>query len=212
VTKNQGVLRAKAGLTPAHIVRAAFAVLNHDGLAKLSTRAIAGELGVSMNTVMWHIGTKDRLLDLMADTIVAQIDLATTHGSPPEQASELVQRLRQAMLSHRDGARVVAGTFPAMPSTLAFGDRLLTVLFEICPTYKSAAWTAWSLVYFTLGLVQEEQRASTAVRIQLEGAVNEQRFPALNTVLNDFTSLDYGARFSFGVEQILRSAPTTQAP
>ena len=158
MTKKQEVQRAKAGLTLDHVVSAAFVVLNRDGLAKLSTRAIAAELGVSMNTVMWHIGTKDRLLDVMADTIVGQVDLAKLHGSDCEQASELIERLRQAMLSHRDGASVVAGTSPVMSSTLAFGDHLLTVLFEVCPTYKSAAWTAWNLLYFTLGLVQEEQR------------------------------------------------------
>jgi hypothetical protein len=50
------------------------------------------------------------------------------------------------------------------------------------------------------------------MRPQLENAVDEHRFPALNAVLDDFTSLDYGARFNFGVEQILRSAATMQAP
>jgi TetR/AcrR family tetracycline transcriptional repressor len=212
VTKKQKVQRAKAGLTLDHVVSAAFVVLNRDGLAKLSTRAIAAELGVSMNTVMWHIGTKDRLLDVMADTIVGQVDLAKLHGSEREQASELIERLRRAMLSHRDGASVVAGTSPVMSSTLAFGDHLLSVLFEVCPTYRSAAWTAWNLLYFTLGLVQQEQRASTAMRPQLDNAVDDHRFPALNAVLDDFTSLNYGARFNFGVEQILRSAATMQAP
>ena len=76
-----------------------------------------------------------------------------------------------------------------MSSTLAFGDHLLRVLFEVCPTYRSAAWTAWNLLYFTLGLVQEEQRASTAMRPQLDDAVDEHRFPALNAVLDDFRSL-----------------------
>jgi TetR/AcrR family tetracycline transcriptional repressor len=116
------------------------------------------------------------------------------------------------MLSHRDGALVVAGTFPAMPATLAFADRMVTVLFEVCPTPKSAAWTSWSLVYFALGLVQEEQQATSAVRTELANAVDEHRFPTLNVVLDDFTSLDYAARFGFGVDQILRSAATTKAP
>jgi AcrR family transcriptional regulator len=73
--------RAKAGLTLSHVVTAAFAVLDDGGLAKLSTRAIAAQLGVSMNTVMWHIGTKDRLLGLMAEAIVGRVDLAGLRGS-----------------------------------------------------------------------------------------------------------------------------------
>jgi TetR/AcrR family tetracycline transcriptional repressor len=63
-----------------------------------------------------------------------------------------------------------------------------------------------------LGLVQEEQQATTAVRTELANAVDTHHFPALNAVLDDFTSLDYTARFRFGVEQILRSAATTKAP
>ena len=202
----QGASRTKVGITIDRVVATAFDVLQAGGLAKLSTRAIAAELDVSMNTVVWHIRTKDRLLELMAEAILGEVDLGDLPGGWREQATELLQRLRRAMLGHRDGAALVAGTFPPEPHTLAFADRLVTVLFSGCPTRRTAAWTAWSLFYFTLGLVQEEQATPTAFHDRLRESVDEQRLPGLHSVLADFISIDYDERFGFGIEQILRSA------
>ena len=197
-------------MTLDRVVGAAFDVLQREGIAKLSARAVAAELGVRMNTVMWHIRTKDRLLGLMAEFIMGEVDLENLHGDWREQVTELLGRLRRALLAHRDGALLVTGTFPVEPNTLAFSERLVTVLFEGCPTRKSAAWTSWSLFYFTLGLVQEEQATPAAFHDRLRESVDEQHFPGLHSVLEDYVSIDYGERFAFGVEQILQSAPTTR--
>ncbi|WP_245717974.1 TetR family transcriptional regulator [Nocardia miyunensis] len=111
MTKRQGISRAKAGLTVDRVVATAFDVLDAGGAGRLSTRAIATELGVSMNTVLWHIRTKDRLLELMSDAIVGEVDLDDLAGENLQQAAELLHRLRRAMLNHRDGALIMSGTF-----------------------------------------------------------------------------------------------------
>jgi len=212
MTKTQGRTQAKIGLTLDRVLAAAFDVLEVGGIAKLSTRTIAAELDVSMNTVMWHIRTKDRLLDLMAEHILGEIELDDLHGDWHARATRLLGRLRGAMLAHRDGASIVAGTFPVEPQTLAFADRLVTVLFDGCPSRKSAAWTSWNLLYFTLGLVQEEQAAPAAHHGRLREATDERALPGLHSVLDDFVSIDYEQRFRFGIEQILRSAAVMEAP
>ncbi|WP_082947151.1 TetR/AcrR family transcriptional regulator C-terminal domain-containing protein [Mycolicibacter sinensis] len=196
---------ARPGLSIEDVVRAAFDVLDERGIAKLSTRAIAAKLDVSMNTVMWHIGAKRRLLELMADAVVAEVELGPLRGAWQWRAATLLARLRQAMLGHRDGALVVAGTFPALPSTLAFGDRLVGVLLTSGARNQSAAGTAWNLFYFTLGLVQEEQRATDGLPHNLSDVVDEAEYPSLHLVLGDFMSPDYDARFKFGIGQILGS-------
>ncbi|MFD7661179.1 TetR/AcrR family transcriptional regulator C-terminal domain-containing protein [Streptomyces sp. NPDC059788] len=212
MTKKQTAARTKVGITLGQVVGAAFDVLDRGGVAKLSTRAIAAELGVSMNTVMWHIRTKDRLMDTMAEAVFGEVDLADLPENWHDQAAELLGRLRLAMLRHRDGALLVAGTFPAEPQTLAFTDRLLTALQRGCPTRKTAAWTAWNLFYFTLGLVQEEQATPADHRDRLRAHVAGHHLPGLDSTLDDFMSVDFEARFRFGIEQILHSASTEAAP
>ncbi|MER6205596.1 TetR/AcrR family transcriptional regulator C-terminal domain-containing protein [Streptomyces sp. NPDC001642] len=210
MTKTPGAARTKVGITLDRVVGTAFAVLQRDGIAELSARAIAAELDVRMNTVMWHIRTKDRLLGLMAEAILGEVDLEDLPGDWRAQATELLRRLRQAMLGHRDGALLVAGTFPVEPNTSALSERLVTLLFGGCPTRKSAAWTSWSLFYFTLGLVQEEQATPAAFHDRLRETLDEQHFPGLHSVLEVYASIDYGERFDLGIEQILQSAPTTK--
>ncbi|MBC2876526.1 MULTISPECIES: TetR/AcrR family transcriptional regulator C-terminal domain-containing protein [Streptomyces] len=214
MTKKQGTAdRSKVGITLDHVVGAAFDVLDRGGIGKLSTRAIAAELGVSMNTVMWHIRSKDRLLDAMAEAVLGEVGLEDLPEEWDEQAAELLGRLRRAMLGHRDGAALVAGTFPAEPRTLAVADRLLTALLRGCPDRRSAAWTAWNLFYFTLGLVQEEQAVpATGARDRLRAGVDVREFPGLGAALEDFLSVDFEARFRFGVGQILRAAALPAAP
>ncbi|MEV0264913.1 TetR/AcrR family transcriptional regulator C-terminal domain-containing protein [Streptomyces sp. NPDC050617] len=213
MTKKQaGADRAKVGITLDDVIGAAFDVLAKSGLAKLSTRAIAGELGVSMNTVMWHIRTKDRLLDAMADAVLAGIDLEDLPEPWDDQVIELLERLRQAMLGHRDGASLVAGTFPMASGTITFTDRMVGALRQGCPTPRTAAWTAWNVFYFTLGLVQEEQAALIQDRDRLREFVDKDRYPGLAPALDDFMSVDFAARFRFGVEQIIRSAAIMAAP
>ncbi|MER5784523.1 TetR/AcrR family transcriptional regulator C-terminal domain-containing protein [Streptomyces mobaraensis] len=208
MTKKQGTAdRSKVGITLDQVVGAAFDVLDRGGIGKLSTRAIAAELGVSMNTVMWHIRSKDRLLDAMAEAVVGDVGLEGLPEEWEERAAELVGRLRRAMLAHRDGAALAAGTFPAEPGTLAFADSLLTALLRGCPDRRTAAWTAWNLFYFTLGLVQEEQAVpATGARDRLRAGVDARRFPGLGAALDDFLSVDFEERFRFGVGQILRAA------
>lgn len=205
MTKRQPI---KAGITLDQVIEAAFAVLDRGGLEKLSTRAIAADLGVSMNTVMWHIRTKARLMDLLAEAIFAEMNLDDLPSGWDARTVELHQRLRGAMLGHRDGARVVAGTFVSGPRTLGFTEHVVTALLEGCPTRRTAIWTTWSLFYFTLGLVQEEQAAAGT---DLPERVPEE-FPVLNSMVDEFHSAEFDSRFRFGLEQILRSAEVLEAP
>lgn len=196
----------KQGVTLDRVITAAFDVLNRNGADKLSTRAVAAELGVSMNTVIWHIGTKDRLLELMADAIVGEVDLRDLPESWSKRTAELLRRLRRALLRHHDGALIVAGTFPAEPHTLGFADCVVAALLEQSPTRRYAAWTMWSLFYFTLGLVQEEQSAPSTWHEHFgEDAGGIDKFPNLRSVRWEFQPTDFGERFDFGIDQILCS-------
>ncbi|MFF0585041.1 TetR/AcrR family transcriptional regulator C-terminal domain-containing protein [Streptomyces sp. NPDC003781] len=212
MNKKQVGGRARVGITFGQVVDTAFEVLDRGGIDKLSTRAIAGELGVSMNTVMWHIRTKDRLLDAMAEAVLGEVDLDGLPEPWEEQAAELLARLRRVMLGHRDGGRLVAGTFPAEPRTLAYTDRLIGALLRGCPTARTAAWTAWNLFYFTIGLVQEEQAEPADARDRLRAHADPRRFPGLGAALVDFTSVDYDERFRYGIGQMLHSCATVAAP
>lgn len=58
------------------IVIAALSLVDAEGLAAVSTRRLAAELGVSGPSLYNHFRTKDQILEAVADSVSAQVDLA----------------------------------------------------------------------------------------------------------------------------------------
>jgi TetR/AcrR family tetracycline transcriptional repressor len=202
VTKNQVGEDATGQLTRTTVIDAALRVLDERGLDGLSTRAVADRLGVRMNTVLWHVKTKARMLELMADAVLAGIRYDDLPEAPLPRARELAARYRRTLLAHRDGAALVTGTYPAEPHTLRFADHLVDALLRAGADEQRAAWTAWTVIYFVLGLTQEEQAAPEEGDERLARAVDLEAHPALRRVLPHLRQ-DFEERFTFGLEAIL---------
>ncbi|QFZ24296.1 TetR family transcriptional regulator [Saccharothrix syringae] len=185
------------------MVRAALDVLDEGGLEAVSTRAVAARLGVRMNTVLWHVKSKARLRELLADAILADVDLRDLPDGWRDRAAELVRRLRGALLAHRDGAAAVTGTYAAEPATLRYAEALVDALLAGGVDDRRAAWAAWSLTYLVLGLVQEEQAAGGAG--ELGPAVVPDVHPALHQALPHLGPGAFAERLDFAVELVLGS-------
>ncbi|GAA2374612.1 TetR/AcrR family transcriptional regulator C-terminal domain-containing protein [Streptomyces sp. XM4011] len=203
MTKKQAGEDAAGRLTRDAVIGAALQVLEDRGLEGLSTRAVADRLGVRMNTVLWHVKTKARLLELMADAVLGTIGYDDLPADPRRRARELAGRYRQALLAHRDGAALVTGTYAAEPHTLRFADRLVDALRQAGADERQAAWTAWTVSYFVLGLTQEEQAAPDRHDDRLAQALDPAEHPALHPVLTHLRQGSFEDRFAFGLDALL---------
>ena len=63
---------ADGGLTRAAVVRAAIAIADADGLDTVSMRHVAAALGVRPMSLYTHVASKDDLLELMVNEVVAE--------------------------------------------------------------------------------------------------------------------------------------------
>ncbi|MCM1974236.1 MULTISPECIES: TetR/AcrR family transcriptional regulator [Streptomyces] len=63
-------------LSTDRIVETARVLVDTEGLAALSTRRLAAELGVSGPSLYNHFRTKDEILEAVADSVSAQVDLS----------------------------------------------------------------------------------------------------------------------------------------
>ena len=191
-------------LDPATVIRAGLDLLDEKGLDAVSTRAVADRLGVRINTVQWHVKTKARMLELMADAVLGEIPLTDLPDVPAERARELARRFRGALLSHRDGAALVVGTYAAEPMTLAFAEALVEALLACGLGDREAAWTSWAVVYFALGLTQEEQAVDhRPLGDILARAISETTHPALHRVAGHLAPASFEERYEFGVAALL---------
>ncbi|MEC4019350.1 TetR/AcrR family transcriptional regulator C-terminal domain-containing protein [Streptomyces sp. H27-D2] len=205
MTKKQAAKSPRTRLDPEAVVRAALELLDDKGADAVSIRGIADRLGVRMNTVLWHAKTKQRLLELMADAIAADVRLDGLPEPWEERVRELAHRYRRALLGYRDGAAIVTGIYAAEPATLRFADTMIEALLDGGLPEREAAWACWSVVYFLLGLVQEEQASPVADGNRFTKTLASGGYPALARVAAHLEETSFDGRFDYGLSLILRS-------
>ena len=173
-------------LTRGRIVEAGLRILDSWGLGDLSMRRIADELGVKAGALYYHMPNKQSLLAGIADVILSPVavpDSAVTE----EWLRSWSHSLRGALLTHRDGAELVASTTALGMGSVDATAAAREVLAErACPEPEA---TAAAFLHFILGHVMAEQTRTQLVALGILDAFDE-----------DASRAD----FSHGVELLVR--------
>lgn len=147
-------------LNKQRIIEEAVALLDERGLDGVTMRNLAARLDVQAPTLYWHVRNKAALVDELADAIL--IDELSELKPPSEDETwqgwlvDVALRLRQAMLDHPDGARVVAAAH--MSRALAdLAELAMAMLVDRGVTLRNARLTVLCVERFTIGHVLEEQ-------------------------------------------------------
>lgn len=189
------------------VVEAGLALLDEVGLDGLTMRKVAERLGVQLNTVYWHVAGKPQLLAALADRVIAGCADEPLPGPWRERVEVLARRIRRAMLSHRDGGRVVAGRYVIGSHTMAFGEKMVGALLDAGYPPREAAWATWTIGYYIFGLVQEEQAAPEADLAAMAAAADPARHPSMAATVEYHRPIDFDQRFEFGLAIILNGLP-----
>jgi TetR/AcrR family tetracycline transcriptional repressor len=180
------------------VIAAALTTLDTEGLEGLSLRGVARALGAHLNSVSWHVKSKQSLIEMMADAIIGTVRVDDLPAEPVERVRVVVGRYRAAMLGHRDGGRLVAGTSAGTDKTFRVGEVIVGALLAAGHPAPEAARLCWALVYFTLGLTQEQQTGSEP------GTPDFTGYPALTEVGAQLFAHDsFDARFDYGLAKLL---------
>ncbi|OBG52805.1 TetR family transcriptional regulator [Mycolicibacterium fortuitum] len=175
------------------VVDAATAILDNYGIADLTMRRLARELNVSPGALYWHFANKQELLGAVADRILQPARTQSATTSWPGQIHEICVALRDALLSHTDGAELVSSSFAAGQSQLA-----MEIVAQLADAARRAGvvspddeLAARTVLYYVLGFTADEQS-----RLQWDAAgalVDEQ------SVLTRDTS----RQFAFGLQLLV---------
>src|SRR5690349_3598043 len=126
-TRPSTARRDRPQLSRERIVATAIAVADAEGLAALSMRRIATELGAGAMSLYRHVQDKEELLDLMADEVYAEIALPSS-GSWDDNLRLIARQTRAVMRSHAWFAAVAVTRPPIGPNALAHLDSSLRAL------------------------------------------------------------------------------------
>lgn len=140
------------------IASAALELLDEVGLDGLTVRRLAARLDVKSPALYWHFRSKQELLDMVAQLLQSRQDLGPPHEGEPwrEWLARRARERRRLLLSHRDGARLVAGTRPGSAVVTAL-DSELQALVDRGFTPVRAVHAIVSLGHYVTGFVLEEQ-------------------------------------------------------
>jgi len=147
------------------IARAAVQILDAYGLADVSMRRVAASLDVAPGALYWHIDSKQDLIAAMADEIVSPV-LAETHEDP----KAFCAALREALLSHTDGADVVSAA-AAQPDSPVFPTLMSGIRSSFPDSGRAIDAAAAGLLYLTLGAANLHQ-AGTQLKELTAGSGN----------------------------------------
>jgi TetR/AcrR family tetracycline transcriptional repressor len=208
------------------IVDTGLRLLDDHGLAGVSLRRIARELGVQAPTLYWHVGNKRQLLDLMAERLITRV--RPDGGGPRDGEAWWAWLCRhthetfELMTAHRDSHLVIAGNRPT-PASLPQIESALEVLTTVGFTPSEAQQLLFTLGAYVGGSVLEwhaeadRQRSGVDDTDLLRALLDPDSYPVLRSAFTDNNFQPPDATFSYGLELILtgvrvRHAARVDAP
>ncbi|HEU0163879.1 MAG TPA: TetR/AcrR family transcriptional regulator C-terminal domain-containing protein [Thermomicrobiales bacterium] len=190
---------------------AAIEVMNEHGLDKVSLRAIATRLDIRQPGLYHHFASKADLLDAVADEI---LDRWHTDRLPEgdERWDEFVARnarsLRRAMLSVRDGARLIASVGSRSPR-LDNAIAQLALLENAGFSGPEAVLALIAVSRYAIGSAVEQQTARDRGDIVINTDRTDAAASHLIEIARQVVALGQDHEFEIGLAALLRGlAPT----
>jgi AcrR family transcriptional regulator len=205
---------SRRALTRERVVAEALTVISTDGAAALSMRALAARLGVVPGAIYRHVRSKEQLLDLVVDGVLAEADTRPDSTlSWTEQVKTLAQRLRAVLEDHPGIAGLLKTRDPLGPHSLTLAEAFLAPLQQAgLPARQTAL--AFCLIYdYTLGFalsdrttINEQRVHDTATRHQLHAffrSLPAGRFPCLAALGEHVWADNRDQRFTASLDMLL---------
>ncbi|GLZ79613.1 TetR family transcriptional regulator [Actinorhabdospora filicis] len=194
-------------LTRARITEAAVALLDDEGMDRLTMRRLAERLDAGATTLYWHVSTKDDVIDLAVDAIFGEATVPSPTGSPRADVTALLHAWRAAMLRHPWSAAVPARRRPLIgPRFLAWMEFLQSALVRTGLPAAQVNPATWALYNHVMGSV------SGQIGLRLPAAELEAGRRHLQSVAAEFPTVaahnyiadtDWDAAFSSGLGFLL---------
>lgn len=211
-------------IQPDAIIKAALEILDAEGLENVTLRHIAAKLNVQAPALYWHFKDKQDITDDMAQAILTNPKLESITEPPninqwPQWLTDLMHCLRNSLISHRDGGRVVAG------ASFGRAHALEKILVKITRVLQKAGFdrlhasiAAATTIDYVWGFVIEEQ-AGTAPEKFISALSNPQEIQSiwntseddafLSAIMEEYRKLTPAEIFDWGLQVIINGLKLT---
>ena len=147
----------RRSLTNAAIAAAALAVLDRDGAAGLSMRAVAAELRVGTMSLYRYVSDREELERLVVDLVLADVDTSQAQRLPWEaRVAELAERARYAIAAHPAVIPLLLSHRHTAPNSWRWSEAVLAALTDAGLTGQRRVIALRCVVAYITGALQAE--------------------------------------------------------
>ncbi|MER0448383.1 TetR/AcrR family transcriptional regulator C-terminal domain-containing protein [Streptomyces sp. Edi4] len=209
-----------AALSREAVVAAALRIADAEGLAGLSMRRVAGDLGTSTMALYRHVPSKGELVRLMTDVAFDEADLRRPAGDWRAQLTHASHQLWGVYRRHPWMARAMASFIrpEPMPEAMTYTEWVLRALRGTPLSVHQVMLTHLTLIAFVQGLgmameleghALEDTGVSNDEWMDRNGGrfaaiVSSGRYPVLATIFeHEPFGMDLDSLFAFGLDRLL---------
>lgn len=205
-------MEKRAPLSRERVLGSAIAVADAGGLASLTMRSLAQELGVKPMSLYHHVASKEEILDGIIDIVFGEIELPATD---PDWRSAMRKRAisaRAVLGRHAWATPLMESRTNPGPATLQHHDSMIGVFRRAGFSVAMAAHAYSLLDAYVYGFALQEAglpfdgETAPEVAEAIMAQFPRDAYPYLAELTIDHVlqpGYDYGDEFVFGVELIL---------
>ena len=206
---------ARVPVTRERALSAAVALADHEGLAALTMRRLAQELGVEAMSLYHHVANKEDILDGMVDVVFTEIDLPADGDEWKPAMRARAVSARAALIRHPWAIDIMNSRSAPGPATLRHHDAVIGCCRKAGMSVAMAGH-AFSLIdSYLYGFVMQESALPFDESTNLDAIVEDMMMPFSPDDyphLMEFTAeyilkpgYNYGDEFEYGLDVILDS-------
>ena len=154
--------RGYGELTRDEVVGAALRLTRRTGLANLSMRQLAAELGSPSMNAYYYVRNKDELLDLVGDAVLGEVDLPPTDLAWDRWIAELFQNGRTVLLGYPGVAEHLLRRVEGFPNEARLYQAISDVLEDAGFDASVSDRTQRVMAYLLFGAVTSELATTAA--------------------------------------------------
>ena len=194
--------------TKVDVLEATLRVIDEQGLAALSMKRVADELGIGVMTIYGYVNTKEDLVDEVTHHALSALTAELRDGPPLERSTDAIRVLYQTLRDHAGVLEVLLNAPAPGPALDPLREDLLTIIDEIGVTGMSTM-DALSILYsYAVGFAvtgRSRDRESPIKERRRMESLSRQRFPHLSSAPGDYASRVSATAFEKGLRGLIAS-------
>jgi AcrR family transcriptional regulator len=204
---------ARVPVTRERALRAAMAVADAEGLAALTMRRLAQEVGVEAMSLYHHVANKDDILDGMVDLVFTEIELPADGDEWKPAMRARAVSARAALMRHPWAIDIMNSRIASGPATLRHHDAVIGCCLQAGMSAAMAGHSFSLIDSYLYGFVMQESALPFDETSDIPQILDEmyEPFPANEYPhLMRFTTeyimkpgYKYGDEFEWGLDLVL---------